>query len=141
MRRRIFRALLAAGAFLMIAAPIVAHHGAASFGDKEITLKGTVTEWVWANPHCFLKFDAKDDTGTVRAWVVETSNPTDMTTRGWRRTSFKVRDEITVTLLPYKNGAPVGRARKVVFANGQTLAATGAAAETSPAIAAPQPER
>ena len=140
MRRRIFRALLAASAFLMIAVPIVAHHGAASFDDKEITLKGTVTEWVWANPHCFLKFSAKDDTGTVRTWVVETSNPTDMTARGWRRTSFKFGDEITVTLVPYKNGAPVGRVRRVVFANGQTLGATNASAEPSPPVA-PQPER
>ena len=44
--------------------PAVAHHGAATFDTgKEITLKGVVTEWIWANPHCFLKFDAKDDTG------------------------------------------------------------------------------
>ena len=45
-----------------------------------------MTEWIWANPHCFLKFDAKDDTGTVRNWAVEVSNPTDMTRRGWART-------------------------------------------------------
>ena len=43
--------------------PAVAHHGAATFDTgKEITLKGVVTEWIWANPHCFLKFDAKDET-------------------------------------------------------------------------------
>jgi hypothetical protein len=141
MRRRIFRALLAAGALLMTAAPIVAHHGAASFDDKEITLKGTVTEWIWANPHCFLKFAAKDDTGTVRNWAVETGNPTDMSTRGWRRTSFKFGDEVTVTLQPFKNGAPVGRVRKVVFANGETLGASSAPAETTPAPSTPQPER
>ena len=41
-----------------------------------------MTEWIWANPHCFLKFDAKDDTGTVRNWAVEVSNPTDMTRAG-----------------------------------------------------------
>ena len=40
-----------------------------------------MTDWIWANPHCFLKFDAKDDTGTVRNWAVEVSNPTDMTAR------------------------------------------------------------
>jgi hypothetical protein len=48
-----------------------------------LTLKGTVTDWIWANPHCFLKFDAMDETGTVRNWAVEVSNPTDMTKRGW----------------------------------------------------------
>jgi len=104
-----------------------AHHGTASFDtEKEITLKGTVTEWLWANPHCFLKFDAKDDTGTVRSWTVETSNPPDMTIRGWRRTSFKAGDQVTVTLQPFKNGSPVGRIRKVVLANGETLTTGGA---------------
>ena len=76
---------------------IAAHHGAASFDTtKEYTLKGKVTEWIWANPHCFLKFDAKDDTGDVRNWAVEVSNPTDMTRLGWARTSFKFGDEVTV---------------------------------------------
>ncbi len=106
--------------------PLAAHHGAASFDtEKELTLKGTVTEWIWANPHCFLKFDAKDDTGTVRNWVVETQNPTDMSRRGWARRSFKVGDEVTVTLQPVKSGAPVGRIRSVVLANGETLGTGG----------------
>jgi hypothetical protein len=112
----------------------LAHHGTASFDtDREITLKGTVTEWLWANPHCFLKFDAKDDTGTVRSWVVETSNPPDMTIRGWRRTSFKAGDQVTVTLQPFKNGAPVGRIRKVVLANGETLSTGGPLTQPTPA--------
>lgn len=120
------RAVFAAAAFLFVSMPVVAHHGAASFDtEKELTLKGTVTEWIWANPHCFLKFDAKDDTGTVRTWAVETQNPTDMSKRGWRRTSFKPGDEITVTLQAVKNGAPVGRVRHVVLPNGQTLGTSG----------------
>src|SRR5215813_3585489 len=69
---------------------VAAHHGAASFDTtRELMLKGTVTEWIWANPHCFLKFDAKDDTGTVRNWVVETGNPTDISRSGYARLSFK----------------------------------------------------
>ena len=109
-----------------LTAPILAHHGAASFDTtRELTLKGSVTEWIWANPHCFLKFDAKDDTGTVRNWAVEVSNPTDMTRLGWARTSFKGGDEVTVTLQPVKSGAPVGRLRSVVLPNGQTLATGG----------------
>ena len=106
----------------LLSAPVSAHHGAASFDTtKELTLKGTVTEWTWSNPHCFLKFDAMDDTGTVRNWVVETGNPTDMSRSGWARTSFKVGDAVTVTITPVKSGAPVGRMRRVVLPNGQTL--------------------
>ena len=73
--------------------------------DKTVTVSGTVTEWLWANPHCFLKFDAKDDKGEIMHWVVETSNPQDMARQGWSRNSFKASDDITITLIQAKNGA------------------------------------
>ena len=130
---------LGAVSLLMVSVPLVAHHGAASFDTtRELNLKGTVTDWIWANPHCFLKFDAKDDTNEVRNWAVEVSNPTDMTKRGWARTSFKAGDEVTVVLQPVKGGAPVGRVRRVVLANGEALGTGGpppapAAAPATPA--------
>jgi hypothetical protein len=132
-----FLGVLLASVVLPGVPALSAHHGAASFDTtKELTLKGTVTDWFWGNPHCFLRFDAKDDTGAVRNWAVETSNSTDMTRRGWARTSFKVGDEVTVTFQPVKNGAPVGRVRQVVLPNGQTLVAGG---PPPPATAAPPP--
>ena len=107
---------------LLLGTPLIAHHGAASFDtENEITLKGTVTEWLWQNPHCFLKFDAVDSTGTKRNWVVEVSNPPDMASKGWARTSFKVGDQVEVKLQPVKSGAPVGRIRHVILANGTKL--------------------
>ena len=56
---------------LLISAPLLAHHGAAALDTgKEITLKGTVTGWIWSNPHCFLQFDAKDDSaGRFYEWA------------------------------------------------------------------------
>jgi hypothetical protein len=97
-----------------------AHHGAASFDTStEVTLKGTVTEWTWFNPHCFLKFDVKGEDGSVKTWAVEAGNPTDMTKRGWARNSFKPGDQVTVTLQPVKTGAPVGRIRTVMLADGR----------------------
>jgi len=111
---------------VLITAPVAAHHGTASFDtSKDLTLKGTVTDWIWANPHCFLKFDAMDETGTVRNWAVEVSNPTDMTKRGWARSSFKVGDMVTVNLQPVKNGAPIGRLRTVTLPDASTLSAGG----------------
>jgi hypothetical protein len=128
MKYRLFGVVVAAASLLVVTARLDAHHGGASFDtSKEITLAGTVTEWIWANPHCFLKFDAKDDTGTVRNWVVETGNPTDMSRSGWARTSFKVGDMVSVTLQPVKSGAPVGRIRSVVLPNGQRLGSQAAA--------------
>ena len=112
---------------LLVSVPLLAHHGAAALDTgKEITLKGTVTEWIWSNPHCFLQFDAKDDTGTVRNWAVETQNPTTMTQRGWSRTSFKTGDEVTVILEPVKNSQPIGRLLSVVLPTGQKLIAATA---------------
>jgi hypothetical protein len=133
--KRIFSVVAAVG---LLGVSAAAHHGAASFDTtRELILKGTVTEWIWANPHCFLKFDAKDDTNTVRNWAVEVSNPTDMTRLGWARTSFKFGDEVTVTLQPVKNGAPVGRLRSVVLPNGQTLGSGGGGRGAPPPPPAP----
>jgi hypothetical protein len=123
---------IAAAALLVLSASLVAHHGNASFDDKVITLKGTVTEWVWSNPHCFLKFDVKDDSGNARNWAVETQNPTTMSQLGWERTSFKAGDPVTVTLQAVKSGAPIGRVRTVTFADGHVLQATGAAIPDPP---------
>ena len=62
--------LLAALGFLIVSVPLIAHHGNAAFENaKTVTVKATVTEWVWSNPHCFLKFDVKDDQGNVVNWV------------------------------------------------------------------------
>ena len=119
--------ILAALGVLLVSAPLLAHHGAAALDTgKEVTLKGTVTGWIWSNPHCFLQFDAKDETGTVRNWSVETQNPTTMTSRGWSRSSFKAGDEVTVTLEPVKNGQPIGRLLTVVLPGGQKLIAATA---------------
>ena len=101
---------------------LFAHHGNAAFdAGKKVTLKGTVTEWVWANPHCWLKFDVKDDKDNVVHWVAETNNAPDMIERGWSMHSFRTGDDVTVTVEPVKNGNPVGRVLSVVLPNGQTL--------------------
>ncbi len=137
MRNMILAVSIAAVGVLLVSVPLAAHHGAAALDTgKEMTLKGTVTEWIWSNPHCFLQFDAKDTTGKVRNWAVETQNPTTMTQRGWSRTSFNAGDEVTVILEPVKNGQPIGRLLTVVLANGQKLIA---APPTTPANAPYRP--
>ena len=69
-------------------APLFAHHGNAAYdASKSLVVKGTITDWIWANPHCWLKFDAKDDKGVVAHWTAEVSNPSDMVDRGWSRFS------------------------------------------------------
>jgi Family of unknown function (DUF6152) len=121
-RYKVLGFLIAALCFLAISLPLPAHHGAAGYDmEKELVMKATVTEWLWANPHCFLKYDTTDDKGDVAHWAVEVSNPVDMTRRGWTKHSLNVGDQVTVTVRPARNGAPVGQLLKVVLPNGQTL--------------------
>ena len=119
MKARLVGAWVAA---VLMSAPLAAHHGAAAFDNgKSVTLKGSVTQWVYSNPHLLLTFDVKGDDGMVVQWVAETQAPNIMYPAGYRRDSFKVGDEVTVTVTPVKNGRPIGRIIKVVTASGWTL--------------------
>jgi hypothetical protein len=119
MRRRLVGVGAAA---VLMSAPLLAHHGGAAFENgKSVTLKGTVTQWVYSNPHLLLTFDVKGDDGNAVQWVAETQAPNIMYPAGYRRDSFKPGDEVTVTVTPVKNGRPIGRILKVVTASGVTL--------------------
>jgi hypothetical protein len=105
--------------------PVSAHHGAAAFDtSKTITLKGTVTGWVWSNPHCLLQFDVTGADGKVAHWIGETQNPVTMVNGGWSKFSFKRGDKVTVTMQQVKNGTLAGRIMTVVLPNGETLNAS-----------------
>lgn len=119
-----FLAIFALGlGVLIFSPPLPAHHGYAAYEtDRKVTVKGTVTEWFWANPHCVLQLDVTDEHGQVVHWGAETENPTTMSRNGWTKDSIKPGDQITITVLPVKNGKPVGRIIEVVLSNGQKLA-------------------
>ena len=100
--------------------PLLAHHGAASFeSGKTVTVKGTVTEYVWSNPHVLVKVDAKDDSGNVVHWVLEAWNPVTQTSRGWTKNTFKPGDDVSLDITPAKNEKPVGEIRGRMVINGQ----------------------
>lgn len=129
MRNRLITVLTVAVGLLIVSVPLFAHHANAVFDvGKRITVKGIVTEWFWANPHCFLRLDATDENGRVVHWVVETQAPPNMIPFGWSKQSFKPGDEVTVTLEPVKNGQPLGRVLQAVLPNGKTLTAGGGGA-------------
>jgi hypothetical protein len=122
MRNKFLGVFIAMCCFLAISVPLAAHHGSAGYDmDKQLVMKGTVTDWLWANPHCFLKFDTTDEKGEVAHWAAEVSNPIDMTKRGWTKHTINVGDQVTVTVRPAKNGASVGQLLKVMLPNGQTM--------------------
>ena len=122
MKIRLLTLMMISFGLLCVSDALSAHHGSASFDtSREITLKGKVTEWLWANPHCFLKIDAADEKGVVQNWNLEMGNPTDMSQRGFSRRIFAPGDEVTVTLQPVLSGAPVGRIRSVTLPDGRKL--------------------
>jgi hypothetical protein len=121
MKKRVSPWLALAISLPCVSVPLFAHHGTAAFDDKKVTLKGTVTEWFWSNPHCLLQIDVKGDNGQVVHWIGETQNPVTMVNGGWSKASIKTGDEVTVTMMPVKNGAPLGRIMTVLLPNGKTL--------------------
>ena len=95
---------------LAVSVSLFAHHGNASYDStKTVTVKGTVTDYIWANPHVFLKVDAKSKSGTTLHWIIEAQNPLSQTEVGWTKNTFKPGDEVIVEVIPAKNGQPIGR--------------------------------
>ena len=123
---------------LLMALPVAAHHGSAVFDTgKKVTLKGTVKEWVYSNPHCLLSLDVTGEDGKMVQWIAEGQAPNVIFPVGYRKDSFKAGDQVTVTVEPVKNGRPMGRILQAVLADGRTL---GVASSPPPATsAAPQP--
>ena len=89
--------------------------------DKNVTLTGTVTEFVWVNPHCQLYFDVKDDKGDLVHWGGETNSPGVLLRSGWSRKVLKPGDQITITLHPSRGGTAFGVIQKVVLPDGKVL--------------------
>jgi hypothetical protein len=124
MKNRLMILMLTA-TVLALSLPLLAHHGNASYDvTKKPTIKGVVTEFIWANPHCYLRFDATDDKGTVAHWLVEASNPPDQTREGWTKNTFKPGDQVEITMGSVaRNGQPIGRFGDRIVINGKVLKA------------------
>jgi hypothetical protein len=108
---------------LMASLPLLAHHGTNISYDhtKPVTLTGTVTEFVWSNPHTQVYFDVKDANGSIVHWAGEMNSPGVLQRQeGWTKTTLKAGDEITITVFPSKAGTPVGVVNKLVV-NGKTI--------------------
>ena len=118
---------------LVFPLPLFAHHGSAAFDTgKKVTLKGTVKEWVYSNPHCLLRLDVTGEDGQVVQWVAEGQAPNVIFTAGYRRDTFKFGDQVTIVVEPVKNGRPLGRILQAVLADGRTLGVASSAGTPPP---------
>ncbi|MBO9581846.1 MAG: hypothetical protein J7498_13225 [Sphingobium sp.] len=100
-----------------------AHHSFAMFDQsKKITLKGTVTEFQWTNPHSFLEIDAQGADGKKTHWSLELNSPNNLKRQGWSRNAVKPGDIVSVTFNPLRDGKPGGLFNSVVLPGGKVLA-------------------
>lgn len=112
-------AVLIAG-FFAASLPLLAHHGGIAYDtSKTVTVKGTVTQYIWANPHVFLKVDMKDDSGNTVHWAIEAQSVTVQAGKGWSFTMFKPGDQVVVDVTPAKSGQPVGEFKNRIVINGE----------------------
>lgn len=128
MMSRKFRTELtfALAAVLSLAVPASAHHSFAMFDpSKARTLKGTVKEFRWVNPHVSLFVLAEATAGgPPELWAVELTSPGNLTRLGWTRKSLKVGDKVLVEINPLRDGQKGGGFRKATLVEtGQVLQA------------------
>ena len=111
-----------AAALLLVASAAFAHHGAAGYDSNKLTtLKGTVTDFRFQNPHAQIFLDVKDSSGKVQNWILEAVGIATLSRSGWTKSILKPGDAITVAGNPSKNGSPSMRLTKVVLASGKEL--------------------
>jgi hypothetical protein len=114
---------LALVAASLAAAPAVAHHSFAVHfvADRLITVRGTVDEFTFRNPHGVLMLTAKGDDGAAQQWKIETNSPNILRRRGWTETSIEPGDAVTVEGYPARDGSNFMRVYRVTYADGREL--------------------
>ena len=102
---------------LLVAGPAFAHHSFAMFDQKKsVTLRGTVREFQWTNPHAFIHIQVGKE-----MWQVELNSPNNLKRQGWKSTSVKAGDEVTLVLNPLRDGSKGGLFVSVTLPDGKVL--------------------
>jgi hypothetical protein len=121
MKTQLLGSLCALGAALM-SSPGSAHHSGAMFDSaKNVSLTGTVRQFQWTNPHCFIQLMVRNDKGVDEEWSLEMTAPVHLQRLGWRKSSLKPGDRITVTIHPLRNGGTGGNVAAVVGPDGKPV--------------------
>jgi hypothetical protein len=110
-------------AAFVISAPLMAHHGETNYDtDKLVSVKATVTTFLFINPHVQIFLDEKNDKGEIEKWTCEARSPAMLVRNGdWDKNTLKPGDVITAIGFQSKNGAKILRLKKIVLADGKEL--------------------
>lgn len=130
MRRFLAFAFLA---LALSAAPVIAHHSAAGIDrTKSVTVNGTVKEFRWQNPHSWIDVDVPNDKGATVTWSAEMTSPTFLVKAGWKSSTVKAGDKVSITLRPFKNGDPGGLFVSVTLPDGRIMTERGPGGPAGP---------
>ena len=128
MKKALLASVLVVGGMLVVAGRASAHHSFAAEFDakKPVKMTGIVTNVEWSNPHVWIRFNVKDESGKVTNWGAEMGPPHGLQGSGWRRDTLKIGEEVTVIGSMAKNGTKRMNARSVTLTStggrpGQTL--------------------
>ena len=117
---------------MLIATGAQAHHSAAGIDQtKTVTIVGVVKEFKWANPHSWIDLDVTDDSGQTKVWSIEMTAPAYLARAGWKSTTIKPGDKVTVNLRPFRNGDPGGLFVNITLPDGRVLGQAPAAPRAS----------
>ena len=120
--RSLASSMIALLVFVALETVVSAHHSMAGYDDtKKITLSGVVSEYRWRNPHAWVVWDVKDESGKMVQWSGELPAINTDQALGMSKTSLKIGDEISVTINPSKLGTPDGRVWKIVKKDGTLI--------------------
>lgn len=121
---------------LATAVSVSAHHAAAGIDrSKTVTLKGTLKTFSWSNPHSWMEIEVAGPDGKVVTWTVEMTSPAYLVRAGWKSSTIKPGEEVSVTVRPLRNGDPGGLFVSVTLADGRTLTERPLVAQAAPAAA------
>jgi hypothetical protein len=110
-------------AALVNSSPAAAHHGETNYDtDKLVSVKATVTTFLFINPHVQIFMDVKNDKGEIEKWTCEARSPAMLVRNGdWDKNTLKPGDVITAIGFRSRNGANILRLKKIVLADGKEL--------------------
>lgn len=103
------------------AAPLSAHHSWPVNNTQLVTVKGTVMDFAWENPHPMITLEVRTDDGKVQTWMVGGPAINRMEANGWTRTTVKKGDVITGTGYQFSDGQKIIRLERIVMADGKEM--------------------
>ena len=101
--------------------PLSAHHSWPVIMEKLVTVKGTVMQFEWANPHPMITLEVKADDGKVEKWLIGGPAINRMEANGWTKDTVKPGDVLTGTGFQFSDGQKIIRLERVVFADGKEM--------------------